>query len=282
MVDFFLSHLQHERRLSPHTIKSYKLDLEQLHTFLNGIDPSQISTEDLRAWVVSLSEDGLENRSINRKLASARAFFTFLQRKKIISQNPADLIKSLKTPKPLPVFLEERNTQDLFEQLEFTEDFEGLRDKLLLELLYGTGIRLSELISIQVKDLENDRVKVLGKRSKYRIIPLHRTLQDLIKRYLELHPKTDTHLLLTDKGEALYPVFVQRKVKHYLQQISTLTKTSPHVLRHTFATHLLNRGADLNAIKELLGHANLSATQIYTHNSIQKLKEVFQKAHPKA
>lgn len=284
MVDFFLSHLSNERRLSPHTVKAYRQDLEQLSVFLEGTDLLLVKTEQLRAWLVQLSESGLENRSINRKLASIRAFYTFLLQRKKITQHPADVIKSLKVPKPLPVFLEEKNTEDLFTLLSFPSDFSGQRDRLLLEFLYGTGVRLSELISLETKDWDGDRIKVLGKRSKYRILPLHQNLQELLRSYTQVRPPeyTSEYLLLTDKGHALYPVFVQRKVKTYLRQISTLSKTSPHVLRHTFATHLLNRGAELNAIKELLGHANLSATQIYTHNSIQKLKDVFAKAHPKA
>lgn len=284
MVDFFLSHLADERRLSPHTVKAYRQDILQFSLFLEGTDLLQVKTEDLRVWVVQLSESGLENKSINRKLASVRAFYTFLLRKKKIAHHPVDLIKSLKVPKPLPVFLEERNTEDLFSLIDFEANFQGLRDRLVLEFLYGTGVRLSELIGIQTKDWDGDRIKVLGKRNKYRILPLHQNLQELLATYLRAKPAefSSDFLLLTDKGQALYPVFVQRKVKTYLRQVSTLTKTSPHVLRHTFATHLLNRGADLNAIKELLGHANLSATQIYTHNSIQKLKDVFQKAHPKA
>lgn len=284
MVDFFLSHLADERRLSPHTVNAYRQDLLQLSQYLEGTDLLDVKMDDLRAWVVQLSESGLENKSINRKLASVRAFYTFLLRKKKIEHHPADLIKSLKVPKPLPVFLEERNTEDLFALLKLEDSFAGLRDRLLLEFLYGTGVRLSELIGIKTKDWDGDRIKVLGKRNKYRILPLHRTLQDLLAAYTKARPAEflSEHLLLTDKGQAMYPVFVQRKVKTYLTQVSTLTKTSPHVLRHTFATHLLNRGAELNAIKELLGHANLSATQIYTHNSIQKLKDIFQKSHPKA
>lgn len=282
MVDFFLSYLQNERRLSPHTVSGYKTDLLQLSDFLPGKPLESIHPDELRAWIVSLSESGLENTSINRKIASLRAFYKFLVRRKKIGKDPTDLLKSLKTPKRLPVFLEEKSTSNLFEVIEYEPGFVGVRDKLILELLYGTGIRLSELIGIKEADVEHNRVKVLGKRAKYRIIPLHENLVKLINQYRELKEGTSDHLLVTDKMEPLYPVFVQRKVKHYIRQVSTLQKKSPHVLRHTFATHLLNHGADLNAIKELLGHANLSATQIYTHNSISKLKEVFKKAHPKA
>lgn len=283
MVDFFLSYLQNEKRLSPHTVSGYKTDLLQFSDFLSGKPLESAGTDELRAWVVDLSESGLENTSINRKIASLRAFYKFLVRRKRIGKDPSDLLKSLKTPKRLPVFLEEKNIFHLFEVIEYEPGFAGMRDKLILELLYGTGIRLSELIGIKETDVDQNRVKVLGKRSKYRIIPLHENLVTLIQQYRELKKDYPSeHLLITDKGQPLYPVFVQRKVKHYIRQVSTLQKKSPHILRHTFATHLLNHGADLNAIKELLGHASLSATQIYTHNSISKLKEVFKKAHPKA
>lgn len=286
MVDFFLSYLQNEKRLSPHTVSGYKTDLLQFSDFLAGKPAESAYADELRAWIVALSESGLENTSINRKIASLKAFYKFLVRRKKISRDPSDLLKSLKAPKRLPVFLEEKNTINLFETIEYESGFTGVRDKLILELLYGTGMRLSELIGIREADADQNRVKVLGKRSKYRIIPLHETLVKLLQQYRDLKKEQPAHahdyLLVTDKMEPLYPVFVQRKVKHYIRQVSTLQKKSPHVLRHTFATHLLNHGADLNAIKELLGHANLSATQIYTHNSITQLKEVFKKAHPKA
>lgn len=288
MVDFFLSYLQNEKRLSPHTVLGYKTDLLQFSAFLNATPIELAEYVNIREWTVSLSEDKLENTSINRKIASLKAFYKFLVQRKKIEKDPTNLIKSLKTPKRLPTFIEEKNTENLFELIAYEDDFSGVRDKLLLELLYGTGIRLSELINLKETDLDliGKRIKVLGKRSKYRIIPLHKTLEELLKKYLALKTESTVlrtdYLLVTDKRSQLYPVFVQRKVKYYIEQISTIHKKSPHVLRHTFATHLLNRGADLNAIKELLGHANLSATQIYTHNSIAKLKEVFSKAHPKA
>lgn len=288
MVDFFLSYLQNEKRLSPHTVLGYKIDLLQFSAFLKTTPPLQAQHQDIREWIVHLSEDKVKNSSINRKIASIKSFYKFLVQRKKLEIDPTALIKTLKTPKRLPTFIEEKNAANLFDSIEYHEDFAGIRDKLLLELLYGTGIRLSELIHLKESDLDlvGKRIKVLGKRSKYRIIPLHKTLEELLGKYLQLkNDKTamsSDFLLVTDKRNQLYPVFVQRKVKHYIEQISTVHKKSPHVLRHTFATHLLNRGADLNAIKELMGHANLSATQIYTHNSISKLKEVFAKAHPKA
>ena len=292
LVDFFLSYLQNEKRLSPHTVLAYKIDLLQFQSFMSSPDSlydiQEAQYQDIRLWIVQLSENEIDNRSINRKIASLRAFFKFLQIKKKIEVNPVALVKSLKTAKRLPVYVEETPMGNLFADVEFADDFEGLRDKLLLEMLYGTGIRLSELINIRVSDVDvfGKKITVLGKRSKYRVIPLHQTLLDLIQKYIKLKKinfdSEQDYLLLTDKEEQLYRVFVQRKVKHYLQQVTTISKKSPHVLRHSFATHLLNRGADLNAIKELLGHSNLAATQIYTHNSISQLKEVYKKAHPKA
>ncbi len=292
LVDFFLSYLQNEKRLSPHTVLAYKIDLLQFQSFMSSPDSlydiQEAQYQDIRLWIVQLSENEIDNRSINRKIASLRAFFKFLQIKKKIEVNPVALVKSLKTAKRLPVYVEETPMGNLFADVEFADDFEGLRDKLLLEMLYGTGIRLSELINIRVSDVDvfGKKITVLGKRSKYRVIPLHQTLLDLIQKYIKLKKinfdSEQDYLLLTDKEEQLYRVFVQRKVKHYLQMVTTISKKSPHVLRHSFATHLLNRGADLNAIKELLGHSNLAATQIYTHNSISQLKEVYKKAHPKA
>jgi integrase/recombinase XerC len=292
LVDFFLSYLQNEKRLSQHTVLAYKIDLLQFQTFLKSpnseFDIIQTQYQDIRRWIVQLSENEIDNRSINRKIASLRAFFKFLQIKKKIEVNPVTLVKSLKTAKRLPVYVEEKPMENLFADIEFVEDFEGLRDKLLLEMLYGTGIRLSELINIKVSDVDifGRKITVLGKRNKHRVIPLHQTLLDLIQKYLkakrDYFESEHDYLILTDKHDQLYRVFVQRKVKHYLELVTTISKKSPHVLRHSFATHLLNRGADLNAIKELLGHANLAATQIYTHNSISQLKEVYKKAHPKA
>lgn len=292
LVDFFLSYLQNEKRLSQHTVLAYKIDLLQFQTFLKSpnteFDIIQAQYQDIRGWIVQLSENEIDNRSINRKIASLRAFFKFLQIKKKIEVNPVTLVKSLKTAKRLPVYVEEKPMENLFADIEFVEDFEGLRDKLLLEMLYGTGIRLSELINIKVSDVDifGRKITVLGKRNKHRVIPLHQTLLDLIQKYLkakrDYFDSEHDYLILTDKHDQLYRVFVQRKVKHYLELVTTISKKSPHVLRHSFATHLLNRGADLNAIKELLGHSNLAATQIYTHNSISQLMEVYKKAHPKA
>lgn len=291
MVDFFLEYLKAEKRLSPHTLIAYRTDLQQFQDFYSPdltLKIENAQPQDIREWVVQLSEKKNDPRSINRKIASLRSFYKYLLKKKILFQDPCSIIKSLKTGKKLPVYLEESATEDLFEVLDFDQNWYGLRDRLILELLYGTGIRLAELIGIQQKDIDlyGKKITVLGKRNKSRIIPLNDGLVSFIKKYLEVSEAegidNQSFVLMTDKYDKMYPVFVQRKVKHYLGLVATLTKKSPHVLRHTFATHLLNRGADLNAIKELLGHANLAATQIYTHNTITELMNVYKKSHPKA
>jgi integrase/recombinase XerC len=292
LVDFFISYLVNERRLSPHTVKAYQTDLNQTETFLlthhSISELKQASTLTLRAWVASLASEGLDHRSINRKIASLRSFFKFLVIKNKIADDPTKNLKSLKTKKTLPVYLEEIDFQNLFSLNPFENNFQGLRDRLILELFYGTGIRLSELIGLKCQsvDLMGKKITVLGKRNKYRIIPLLEVELNLIQDYLlernKLFGKNNLSFLLTDNGAELYPMFVQRKVKKYLEYVSTITKKSPHIIRHSFATHLLNRGADLNAIKELLGHSSLAATQIYTHNTITELKDIHKRSHPKA
>jgi integrase/recombinase XerC len=221
-------------------------------------------------------------------MATVRSFYKWLKLKEKIGQDPSQHLKALKTPKLLPVYVEEKPMENLFERINFGSDFNGFRDKLIFELLYGTGIRLSELISLKSKDVDKvgKKITVLGKRGKYRVIPISDIVLDLIDSYETLRKSNfgtfQSFLLVTDKGSEMYPVFVQRKVKYYLDFVTTISKKSPHIIRHSFATHLLNRGADLNAIKELLGHSSLAATQIYTHNSISELKEIHKKAHPKA
>lgn len=290
MVEAFLNFLQYEKRSSTHTVTSYKTDLDQLCKYLlfqyECESPGAATAAMLRSWVVSLMEEGLNPTSINRKIASLRSFYGFLRRKKLIGADPTKILSALKMRKKLPAYVEEKAMEILFDQTEFSDDFMGLRDRCILELLYGTGMRLSELIGLEIKDLDlsGRTVRVYGKRSKERLVPISHTLVKLLMKYLlQRTPEEDTGcLILTDAGKAVYPVFIQRTVKKYLSAVTTLSQKSPHVLRHTYATHLLNRGADLNAIKELLGHANLAATQIYTHNSIEKLKKTHEQAHPKA
>lgn len=287
IVNFFLEHLAIERRLSQHTITSYSTDLQQFSQFLDTFIPPKLLVElnhkDIRKWIIELSNQSIENRSINRKIATLRTFYKYLLRTGRISDNPMSSIKMVKTQKKLPQFLRESETESLQQDIVLST-FEEHRNYLVFLLLYGTGIRLAELISIQRSSVNffNHTLRVLGKRNKERIIPIPHMLTDLITKYLEICPFEHENLLLTDKGEALYPMFVQRLIKTKLSEVSTLEKLSPHILRHTYATHLLNQGADLNAIKELLGHANLAATQVYTHNSMEKMKQIYQQAHPKA
>jgi integrase/recombinase XerC len=290
MITAFLEFLKFEKRSSVHTVKSYETDLDQFQKYLlfqyECKAPESATSPMLRSWVVSLMEEGLNPSSINRKIASLRAYYGFLRRKKHISNDPTKILSALKTRKKLPAFVEEKAMEMLFEADTFADDFAGIRDRVILELLYGSGIRLAELIGLEEKDLDlaGRTIRVFGKRAKERIVPLSTTLIVLLRKYLEQRAPLEgvDSLIITDSGKEAYPVFIQRTVKKYLSAVTTLSQKSPHVLRHTYATHLLNRGADLNAIKELLGHANLAATQIYTHNSIEKLKKTHQQAHPKA
>ncbi|MER0442356.1 tyrosine-type recombinase/integrase [Emticicia sp. W12TSBA100-4] len=293
MVSYFLQHIKYEKRLSHHTVTAYEGDLKQFSAFLlyqyEFKEPEKADFQMIRSWIVALVDEKIENRSINRKIATLRTFYNFLLRHKAITTDPMLKIKALKTDKTLPKYVEEKPMENLLDDMEFSDDFSGLRDKLVLELLYGTGMRLAELIGLKITDLNlyNNTLTVLGKRNKQRIIPVNKSLVEAIKKYLTLRTDiiddtTNTYLIVTDSGTQAYPMFIQRLVKKYLSLVTSLEQRSPHVLRHTFATHLLNRGADLNAIKDLLGHTSLAATQVYTHNSIEKLKKVFKQAHPKA
>jgi integrase/recombinase XerC len=293
MVSYFLQHIKYEKRLSPHTVTAYEGDLKQFSIFLQFQyefkEPEKAEFQMIRSWIVALVDEKIENRSINRKIATLRTFYNFLLRHKTIAANPMLKIRALKTDKTLPKYVEEKPMENLLDDMQFSDDFSGFRDKLVIELLYGTGMRLAELIGLKITDLNlyNNTLMVLGKRNKQRVIPVNKSLVEAIKKYLTLRTDisddtTNTYLILTDSGTQAYPMFIQRLVKKYLSLVTSLDQRSPHVLRHTFATHLLNRGADLNAIKDLLGHTSLAATQVYTHNSIEKLKKVFKQAHPKA
>lgn len=293
MRETFLKYLQYEKRYSKHTISSYDSDLNQLEVFIQSNFPeSDLSSAThavIRNWIVSMVDQGLDARSINRKIACLRSYYKFLLKREYIEKDPTQKIRILKTSKKLPQFVHENDIAKLLDQFEFTDDFSGSRDRLILELLYGTGIRLSELISLKTADINfsNRTLKVLGKRNKERIIPFSVSLERVMEQYLakknsEALANEGGELLVTDNGEACYPMVIYRTVKKYLNLFTTIEKRSPHVLRHTFATHLLNKGAELNAVKDLLGHTSLAATQVYTHNSLDKLKKVFDQAHPKA
>jgi len=291
MIESFLRYLQFEKRYSKHTLTAYATDLDQFAAFLTQEDTTIESVEypHIRLWVISLVEDELHPASINRKMASVRSFYKFLLKRELISHDPSQRLQALKTPKRLPDFVQEKDITQLFDHQNFEDDFFGLRDKLILELLYGTGMRRAELLGLTEEsiNIQKRQIKVLGKRNKERIIPVTETVTDLISEYITAKRKyfgslEVRSLIVTDKGGECYPMLIYRTVVKYLGNVVSLEKKSPHVLRHTYATHLLNNGADLNAVKDLLGHSSLAATQVYTHNSLEKLKKVFQQAHPKA
>ncbi len=285
----FIKYLQFEKRFSIHTVTAYSGDLDQLFLYLHeAYEVSDVLTIDhtiIRSWVVHLMENGISARSVNRKITTLKTFFKFLLRQESISVDPMLKIQGPKTPKRLPVFIAKQSMDKLLDEIPFPEGREGELAHLIIDLLYSTGMRLSELINLKQNDVDipASRLKVLGKRNKERIIPFSSGMGEQLLRYMNgKAPGRNEFLLLTEKGEKLYTKFVYRIVNSYLSQVTTVNKKSPHILRHTFATHMLNNGADLNSIKELLGHANLAATQVYTHNTVEKLKSIHKQAHPKA
>ncbi len=289
-ISQFFDYLQYEKKYSAHTLISYKNDIEQFLLFINpnqdNFDISEVNYQQIRAWVSHLIESKIAAKSINRKLSSLKSFFKFLQRQEVISANPMSKITGPKVPKRLPVFVEESQMAALFDGSEFEDSFKGTTDKLLFEIFYQTGMRRSELANIKETDvdLHEGSIKVLGKRNKERIIPVSLQLSRNLDAYLQVKKVlniSNPMLLVNEKGNSLSESYIYTTVKKYLSKVTTLQKKSPHVLRHTFATHLLNNGADINAVKDLLGHANLSATQIYTHNTIDKLKKSYKQAHPR-
>jgi integrase/recombinase XerC len=293
MVESFIRYIQFEKRYSPKTVISYQTDLKQFENFLakeyEGTAAQDANYGLVRSWIVSLVEDKLDNLSVNRKIACLRSYYKFLLRQEIITKDPMMKIKILKTKKKLPHFVNESDTAILLDNVNYGEGHAGQRDKLILELLYGTGMRLAELISLKEADvnLHARTIRVLGKRNKERVIPFGESLVEVIKEYKRLRNKEVSkqehpYLLVTDYGAPLYPMMVNRIVKKYLKLFTSVEKKSPHVLRHSYATHLLNKGAEINAVKDLLGHSSLAATQVYTHNSMEKLKKAFDQAHPKA
>jgi integrase/recombinase XerC len=294
MIDSFINYMEFEKRSSSHTVLAYRHDLEQLQEFVKLSfeirDLSQCTHAELRAWVIDLVEQGLSTTTVNRKIATLRSFYKFLLRSRMITKDPTYKLKSLKNPKKLPEFVQEVTIESVLEQEVYESTFEGQRDRMVMEFLYLTGVRLSELIGLKWADINliEDQVKVLGKRKKERIIPITKTLKQNIllyqKVFEERFPKIgmNDYFIVSNKGEQSYSMMIYRIVRHYLDLFAQNTRRSPHLLRHTFATHLLNKGADLNAVKDLLGHANLAATQVYTHNTMEKLKAVFEQAHPKA
>ena len=288
----FLKFLEHQKRYAAPTLTAYSSDLNQFFQYLDGIYGSvplmEIKALHIRSWIVELSQANTA-KTISRKLSALKTFFKYLLKRNLIVHNPMLKITTPKVSSRVPVVVRKTELTQLFEQIPFSNDFIGQRDRLVLEIFYATGMRRAELIGLNLSDIDfnNRQMRVLGKGNKERMLPFSKSLADLIEQYIELRnhtfpENTDPKLFLTNKGEPMYPKMVYNLVKRYLGMVTTVEKKSPHVLRHSFATHLSDNGADLNAIKELLGHANLSATQIYTHSSVEKLKKIYQRAHPKA
>lgn len=288
----FIDYLQLEKNYSTHTILAYQRDLEGFLSFakkdFDYDSLKEVHYSIVRSWIVYLVDSNISNRSVNRKMSSLKTYYKFLLKTGQISENPMAKHKSLKTSKKLQVPFSEKEINSVIDQLALEDGFVGLRNKLIVELFYATGMRRGELVNLKVSDVSffQKTIKVLGKRNKERIIPLIPTTQKTLEQYLEERKrlegvKDESYLLLSEKGVKIYETLVYRIINTYFSQASEKVKKSPHILRHSFATHLLNEGADLNAVKELLGHASLSSTQVYTHNSIAQLKQVYQNAHPR-
>jgi integrase/recombinase XerC len=290
-VNAFLAYLQFEKRYSLHTITAYSNDLVQFFDFIetqyDKVALDQITGSMVRTWLAGMKETEMTGKSLNRKISSLKSFFKYQIRQERLAKSPMETVISPKITKRLPAFVAEQDMEQLLAHLAFAEGWKGYTEKMVIQLFYATGMRLSELILCKESqlDLSKSVIKVLGKGNKERIIPISKNLSQELANYIQEKPeaaKANPHVFVTEKGKSLQPRAVYSFVKFYLSQVTTLQKKSPHVLRHSFATHLMNNGADLNAVKELLGHASLAATQVYTHNTIEKLKEVFAKAHPKA
>ncbi|PWL37419.1 integrase [Flagellimonas aquimarina] len=291
-IDSFISYLRLEKNYSQHTIGAYEKDVTEFSEFCaahyNMATIIEVNYSIIRSWIVFMSNAGVTNRTINRKISSLRAYYRFLQKINQISVSPLVKHKALKTNKKIEVPFSEKEMEKILSEIPFNNDFEGVRDKLIIELLYTTGIRRAELVGLQLKDINNSNntLKVLGKRNKERILPLLTSTVYMLQEYVSLRSKLEkitdnSYLFLTKGGLKIYETLVYRTINKYFSLVSPKVKKSPHILRHTFATHLLNRGADLNSVKELLGHSSLASTQVYTHNSIAELKKVHLKAHPR-
>jgi integrase/recombinase XerC len=289
----FIAYLTTGRRLSAHTVLAYQTDLSQFMLFLSQNHAleaeSEITHLHIRAWVVQLHEQSLDPKTIKRKIACLKAFFLFLSKNRYITYNPMLKVSTPKIPKRLPSVVQEKQMEQLFTYIDFGADFKGKRNRLILELLYATGIRCQELMQLKLRDIltEKSLLKVLGKGNKERLVPIPNYLRPVLDDYLAIRAETfvgtqEPTLFLTGKGTALYPKLVYDTVHKYLSLVSSAEQLSPHTLRHTFATHLSNSGADLNAIKTLLGHSSLASTQIYMHNGINRLKAVYEQAHPRS
>ena len=292
-IQTFLDNLQFQKRYSPHTIISYKNDLMNFFDFLDNQYPetsiSEISASFVRTWLASLKEKEMESKTINRKISALKSCFNYFLKQGLLLNSPMSTIFSIKTKKRLTQFISEKEMITLFKDVEFNDDWNGKTNLLIFQLLYNTGIRQAELLNLKENNLDigNGNLKVVGKGNKERILPISSVLLQQLKQYInakriELLNADLEILLVNQKGKKLYPKYVYNVVFKYLALITTIDKKSPHVMRHTFATHLMNRGADINAVKELLGHSSLAATQVYMHNTIERLKNVHNKSHPKA
>jgi len=290
--EHFLNFLKYEKRYSVHTVTAYEKDLDQFILFgsemVEDFCLAEVDHHLIRQWVISLMDQGVTVVSVKRKISTLRSLYKFLLREGLAMKNPTELVMVPRIGKKLPQFVQEKEMNSLLDASWFTNDFTGIRDKAVVSLFYGTGMRLAELRGIRLTDLQMNQkvVKVLGKRNKERLIPYPTEINTDLSNYVavrnELFGDANSYLFITDKGEQIYDKLLYRIVRKYLGLVTTMEKRSPHVLRHSYATHLLNRGADLNAIKELLGHASLAATQVYTHTSFEKLKKIYNQAHPRA
>ncbi len=293
LIQTFLDYLKFQKRYSQHTIISYQNDLTDFFDFIETqfgiVSLNEISTTFIRSWLAGLKEKGMESKTTNRKISTLKSFFKYQLRQGLLQSTPMTTIFSAKVKKRLPQFVSEGDINTLLNYLEFPDTWNGKTDRLLFQLLYNTGIRKAELMTLKEVHLDagNCTIKVLGKGNKERVLPVSSELSYLFQQYIaakRLHfEEVNTEILLVnEKGKELYPKYIYNTVKKYLGAVTTIDKKSPHVLRHSFATHLMNNGADINAVKELLGHSSLAATQVYTHNTIEKLKDIYKKAHPKA
>jgi integrase/recombinase XerC len=292
MVNSFLQYLQYEKNYSSHTVLSYHSDLLQFQDFLKQSDqdfiPQNIKAEIIRSWLMELRDSGISARTVNRKLSALKSFYRFLLKQGLVTTDPTAKINSQKKSKKLPTFFSEKELDQAFENSENLSNFEAYRNQAILETFYQTGIRLSELINLKDTDLDFSRntIRVFGKRSKERIIPFGESLKEFLQTYIRERDKQvkriTSYLYVRADGKKMYPKLVYRIVRSTMSAVTTQTKCSPHVLRHTFATTLLNNGADINAVKKLLGHANLAATEVYTHTTFEQLQHIYEQAHPRA
>lgn len=292
LIEKYIKYLRYEKNFSLHTEISYSTDLQQFFDFLkehfSETDINSVDSDIIRLWIVSLMEAKISARSVNRKLSTLKSFYKYLLKIGEISINPVKKITGPKIPKPIPAFVNTTDMDEILDDINFDKSFESLRDQIMIELFYATGIRRAELIGLKDTDIDfsNETIQVTGKRNKQRIIPFSDGMKTLLEEYISTRNKEveaiSGYFFVRDNGKQLYPMLVHRIVNDHLKQVPTLSKTSPHVLRHSFATSMLNNGADINAVKELLGHSSLAATEIYTHTSFEELKKIYNKAHPRA